>query len=387
MSNRLADKPLAPAWAFKSSKKLFQSFRQEALRLLRQDDIRALIRTDVRGYYASLGPEQLKGVLAEFGCDPEAASLLLSAVRHWQLWQNVRGLPVGPEACAVLGVAYLHPLDQVLERGRGLHLRWMDDLLIFGGNLVSCERLLAKGRAQVHALGLRLSEEKTERFDDVGAAELAIHTPAFDSLRVILNANPAAGEEEVRKLFKEMVQEGDEPSPTSFRWLIRAMANRRDPYAAKWVVENLEHFNIDPRESASYIGRAAIDDASVTDELFHHLEQVPDDRTEGAALHICRTLRSERWGEPEGKAFSAIARDARRAPPVRCWAWEASAASPAWRADETMELALYEADPMVKRAAVLTLRGSESRLRASFLREVAAPSSPLRYAARWVGAV
>jgi hypothetical protein len=113
---------------------------------------------DVRDCYGSISPETVAALLG-----PQAARA--SAVLRRFQERGVRGLPVGPESSAILANAVLARLDEAI-RGRGVrHLRWVDDVVLWGA--------AEDARAALHALrevagtvGLELHGDKTRLLED-----------------------------------------------------------------------------------------------------------------------------------------------------------------------------------------------------------------------------
>lgn len=68
----------------------------------------------------------------EFGCDPYVIEVIFSGLRKWALVDKVSGLPIGPEASAILGNAFLIPIDHMLMSVGIQHVRWMDDFKLLG---------------------------------------------------------------------------------------------------------------------------------------------------------------------------------------------------------------------------------------------------------------
>ena len=80
---------------------------------------------DVRDCYASISPETLAELLG-----PEAAHAIAFLRRFHEC--GVRGLPIGPEPSAILANAVLSRLDDAIRRSGVRHLRWVDDIALWG---------------------------------------------------------------------------------------------------------------------------------------------------------------------------------------------------------------------------------------------------------------
>lgn len=84
---------------------------------------------DVRRCYASISPATVGRTLRTggIGTASEIEGFLVALERV-----GVRGLPVGPEASAVLANAVLAPVDRALRDAGVEHLRWVDDVVLRG---------------------------------------------------------------------------------------------------------------------------------------------------------------------------------------------------------------------------------------------------------------
>jgi hypothetical protein len=89
---------------------------------------------------------------------PEAADAVAVLRRFRDL--GVRGLPVGPEPSAILANAVLVRLDDAI-RGSGVrHLRWVDDVVLWG-TAEDVRSALYALRAVAGTVGLELHGDKT----------------------------------------------------------------------------------------------------------------------------------------------------------------------------------------------------------------------------------
>jgi len=113
---------------------------------------------DVRRCYASISPSTVERVLGELGVGSASeVGAFLSRIEH----AGGRGLPVGPEASAVLANAVLARADEALHAAGVAHLRWVDDVVIAAAGPTDAERAVAVLADAVAELGLRLNERKT----------------------------------------------------------------------------------------------------------------------------------------------------------------------------------------------------------------------------------
>jgi hypothetical protein len=116
---------------------------------------------DVRRCYASMSPvivgEALRGAGIPTACEVEGFLSGLERV-------GVEGLPVGPDASAVLANAVLAQVDRALREAGVEHLRWVDDVVLAG---VDTAAALSVFRTALACIGLRANETKTRIVTDL----------------------------------------------------------------------------------------------------------------------------------------------------------------------------------------------------------------------------
>lgn len=116
---------------------------------------------DVRDCYGSISTETIAALLG-----PEAAHAV--AVLRRLHDRGVRGLPVGPEPSAVLANAVLSELDRAIRRTGAQHLRWVDDLVLWGARadvrhaLDSLDDIAARMGLELHRAKTRLLADRQE---------------------------------------------------------------------------------------------------------------------------------------------------------------------------------------------------------------------------------
>ena len=113
---------------------------------------------DVHDCYGSISPETIAALLG-----PEAARAVDFLRRFHE--RGVRGLPIGPDASAVLANAVLSELDRAIRNTGARHLRWVDDVVLWGsrGDVRHALRALDDAAARMN---LALHPEKTRVLAD-----------------------------------------------------------------------------------------------------------------------------------------------------------------------------------------------------------------------------
>ena len=100
---------------------------------------------DVHDCYGSISPETIASLLG-----PEAAHAV-EFLRRLQDHHGVHGLPIGPDPSAVLANAVFSEMDRTIRRTGARHLRWVDDVFVWG----SCDDVRHALRA-LHDVAARM---------------------------------------------------------------------------------------------------------------------------------------------------------------------------------------------------------------------------------------
>jgi hypothetical protein len=140
------------------------------------------LMTDVRECYASIRPSAVAGALDSIGGPGRAVGAFLGA------FGRSSGLPVGPDASAVLANSVLAATDRALAARGFRHLRWVDDLAIRVDGPREALRALDTVWRALHPLGLELNEEKTRLLggsdiDDPRGGAVSPASPAAGGMR------------------------------------------------------------------------------------------------------------------------------------------------------------------------------------------------------------
>ncbi len=115
------------------------------------------LHLDVADCYGSIRPEVVAETLVLLGSEPDRRLIRLL---H-ELTDHAPGLPVGPEASAVLANAVLGRLDVAIADAGVPYVRWVDDLVIAVRSRRHATRMLDEARRGLSSLGLRVQDAKT----------------------------------------------------------------------------------------------------------------------------------------------------------------------------------------------------------------------------------
>jgi len=116
---------------------------------------RTIAFADVRRCYASMSPSIVGDALGRAGI-PTACEVEMFLAGLERI--GVEGLPIGPDASAVLANAVLAQVDRALREAGVEHLRWVDDVVLSGGD---ASVALSVFRTALATIGLRPNEAKT----------------------------------------------------------------------------------------------------------------------------------------------------------------------------------------------------------------------------------
>jgi hypothetical protein len=113
---------------------------------------------DVHDCYGSVSPETIATLLG-----PEAAHAVAFLRRAHE--QGVRGLPIGPDPSAILANAVLAEMDGAIRLVGARHLRWVDDVFLWGSR-ADVRRALETLDGVAGRMGLALHLAKTRVLAD-----------------------------------------------------------------------------------------------------------------------------------------------------------------------------------------------------------------------------
>jgi hypothetical protein len=113
---------------------------------------------DIHDCYGSISPETIASLLG-----PEAAPAVAFLRRAHE--QGVRGLPIGPDPSAILANAVLAEMDAAVRGASARHLRWVDDVFLWGSR-ADVRRALHALDDAVARMGLALHPGKTRVLAD-----------------------------------------------------------------------------------------------------------------------------------------------------------------------------------------------------------------------------
>jgi hypothetical protein len=129
---------------------------------------RGVMRLDVRECYPSIRPEVVEGVLRTLGARIEQIRRIRRALDRIGEG-GVRGLPIGPDASAVLANGVLRTLDGALHEAGRPFVRWVDDAWVGVESRPHAQRVRDNVHRALRSVGLELNDDKTEVLDRADA--------------------------------------------------------------------------------------------------------------------------------------------------------------------------------------------------------------------------
>jgi hypothetical protein len=116
--------------------------------------LRAAFIGDVHDCYGSIGPQVVSRSLRTLRVPDEAVQRIDEILRAFHSL-GVRGLPIGPEASAVLANAVLAPVDlAIAAAAAGPVFRWVDDVIAFSPDVAGARRAERAFARALEELGL-----------------------------------------------------------------------------------------------------------------------------------------------------------------------------------------------------------------------------------------
>jgi hypothetical protein len=142
-----ADARLDPWWPAR------RAWRRAVSSALRDPGV--VVVSDVRDCYGSIGSVAVRAGLARAGssCPDELETFLRTL--------PAPGLPVGPDPSAVLANAVLAIADDAAARAGAAVVRWVDDVVLAGGDRCSVVAAFDAWSSALAAVGLAPNEAKT----------------------------------------------------------------------------------------------------------------------------------------------------------------------------------------------------------------------------------
>jgi len=135
-----------------------------------------VVATDVRDCYGSIHPRVVARSLLRLGADRAMVREIVHLLEGFEA-AGVRGLPIGPGPSAVLANAVLSRVDRAIEACGALHVRWVDDFVMWVPDRAGAERALSTFEEALAGAGLRVNRAKTHLFTELSGARAHLLLP------------------------------------------------------------------------------------------------------------------------------------------------------------------------------------------------------------------
>lgn len=373
------------AWGFDRRNSWKDGFVAGGIEILDKGEFPFMCRTDISKYYPSIQIDQLQEALLINGCDAQAVARFFATLRFWQQFCDLGGLPIGPEASAVVSNFFLRPIDNLIATSGAQYRRYGDDMLIFSRDRPMGEAVTLSLDDELHFLQLSRSVEKTKFFDDVADARDNLRDAEIDYMGGASTYDQNLGLYTVKRQFRQLLQTAPRDFKVSrWRWVLKYLTNRYERDGSLELSRRTDLMNVDPKTAANYLAVAKSDQRVLTN-CMQHLTRCREERFDGLTLHLLRLMSHTKTGKAEAKEFERIGCDESSPWPTRTWAWTALARSDGTKPSRLMEAAREEPDPNIRRAIVAALK-RHSRLRRcrTFFRDEADSFPANKYTVEWV---
>ncbi len=117
--------------------------------------------TDISGYYENIDIQRLVAELRACGVTGPATGMLSKCLNKWAEPRH-RGIPQGQSPSDLLAEFYLTSFDRHLESEGIVHLRYLDDIRVFGNDEWSARRALHRVTSLLRDRGLNLQTAKSK---------------------------------------------------------------------------------------------------------------------------------------------------------------------------------------------------------------------------------
>jgi hypothetical protein len=164
LAYQLADLGNAVHWV-KRGYLVWREWREKSLQKLRTAEF--VLMADIAAFYENIDLHRLSSDLRVSNMDEDASRLLSSCLNRWADPRG-KGIPQGHSGSDILAKLYLDSIDHNLRNAGFTHLRYVDDIRIFCGDLREAKRALMQLSELLRQRGLNVQSAKTKiyRSDD-----------------------------------------------------------------------------------------------------------------------------------------------------------------------------------------------------------------------------
>ena len=361
-SYRLQDD--APGWSVQDVKRAFELRRERGEALLADRRCNAMAVSDMRHYYPSVVPEALTGALDRVAAPRGAVRLIGRFLGELGAIGGPRGLPVGPEACGLLGNIVMLAVDEAVANYVLGHIRYMDDSWLYLRSEDDWPRVYDIYRAAASTLGLEANTSKVAiHSKDNGDARDAMQ---HEQIAYLLSG--AAGYRTPQMTAEDIRSQLDreEPDWALIGFHLGSLRHHRSTYGLSILYDDSTILYEMPRNTGHYLTSLAAD-KQIRNKIDHDwlIERVTAPHTArslAGQLQACRVASRLRLNKEHGNRLEELATDhqLRRHTPLQVWAARAWGSSKAYSPGRAVDYACHYGDFTVRRAFALTIHPDSS---------------------------
>lgn len=223
--------------------KQWEGYRRHLQTLVSLHDV--ALRTDLVSFFASLPVDRVQEAIQDRTSKDAVTKRLFDLLEGFDGVPYRSGLPQRSFASAAIANMYLMPLDDVLAhhsspmpvffgskvRHRSF-ARWMDDILWFGTEPATARRVQMDLQSEARALGLNLSDAKTEVLEGADLAQLLDieHSAVDDAIVHKSNLKP------LEELVDRLLDDRELANRSSIRFAAKRLQANRHFYRAQDMV-------------------------------------------------------------------------------------------------------------------------------------------------------
>ena len=275
-----------------------------------------------------------------------------------------RGLPVGPEACGLLGNIVMLAVDEAVADYVLGHVRYMDDSWLYLRSEQDWSEVYDVYRSSAAALGLEANTSKVAiHSKDSGHARDAMQ---HEQIAYLLSGaagyrTPQMAAEDIRSQLDR-----EEPDWALIGFHMGSLRYHRSIHGLDILYDNPISLYKMPRNTGHYLTSLAAD-KQIRNKIDHDwlIERVTVPQTArslAGQLQACRVASRLRLNREHGRRLEELATDHRlgRHTPLQAWAARAWGYSRAHSPGQAVEYACHYGDFTVRRAFALTIQPDSS---------------------------
>ncbi len=347
-----------PGWEIESSNRAWQDLRDCASAMIASGRFATLVKCDVRRCYPSITADAVQQALVWQGFDAKRIAPLVEMLRALLFVGAPKGLPIGPEASAVVAGLVLGVVDQAMANAGLAHLRYSDDSFVLVPHGASTTHAYDTYCEALGSIGLEPNSAKYEEHSvDDGSAWSAVQDPTVSALQCY--PTPFGDDRHLVAALAEELNR-DQPNWTAVSFCIGSLRYRRSPCALPKIYDCPEVLLNLPRQVGRYLSELAENRPTRRevdqDWLVERATADHGDFGLAAQLHACEAASRVGLGKANRQRLeevvTASSDSAVRQGPVRAAAARAWTQSRAYRRGRAEDLAQEFGDYNIRRSLI-----------------------------------